>query len=82
MHCNLNIFILLLFITFFFSENGALDSIQKRLLNETYDYQNDNTLILQVSTQAICNIITGNPSAIDFAWKEWMTDQSKGRIWW
>ncbi|CEI94918.1 hypothetical protein RMCBS344292_09120 [Rhizopus microsporus] len=62
-------------------ENGALDSIQKRLLNETYDYQNDNTLILQVSTQAICNIITGNPSAIDFAWKEWMTDQSKGRIW-
>lgn len=38
-------------------------------------------MILQVGTQAICNIITNNPTAIDFIWKIWMTNEERGSIW-
>lgn len=38
-------------------------------------------MILQVGTQAICNIITNNQIAIDFIWKIWMSNQQRGYIW-
>lgn len=57
---------------------GALKSIQNRLEIEAYDQTMDNSLLLQVSTQAICNMITNHSMAIDVVWQEWMLN---GSIW-
>ncbi|KAI7887247.1 spinocerebellar ataxia type 10 protein domain-containing protein [Mucor mucedo] len=43
--------------------------------------ETDNNMILQVGTQAICNIITNNQIAIDFIWKIWMSNERRGSIW-
>ena len=38
-------------------------------------------MILQVCTQAICNMITNNATAIDFIWKVWMSNEKRGSVW-
>lgn len=38
-------------------------------------------MILQVCTQAICNMITNNATAIDFIWKIWMSNEKRGSVW-
>jgi hypothetical protein len=38
-------------------------------------------MILQVGTQAICNMVTNNLTSIDFIWKIWMSNEKRGSIW-
>lgn len=38
-------------------------------------------MVLQVCTQAICNMITNNATAIDFIWKVWMSNEKRGSVW-
>ncbi|KAG2231458.1 hypothetical protein INT48_007531 [Thamnidium elegans] len=59
---------------------GALYKIED-LLSLKMSSESDNSMILQVGTQAICNIITNNQIAIDFIWKIWMSNQQRGYIW-
>ncbi|GAN03874.1 conserved hypothetical protein [Mucor ambiguus] len=59
---------------------GALYKIEE-LLAEKIASPSDNTTILQVCTQAICNMITNNATAIDFVWKVWMSNEKRGSVW-
>ncbi|KAL7336255.1 hypothetical protein PS15p_201613 [Mucor circinelloides] len=59
---------------------GALYKIEE-LLAEKIASPSDNTMALQVCTQAICNMITNNATAIDFIWKVWMSNEKRGSVW-
>ncbi|KAK4513121.1 Protein-tyrosine-phosphatase [Mucor velutinosus] len=59
---------------------GALYRIEE-FLAEKIASPSDNTTILQVCTQAICNMITNNATAIDFIWKVWMSNEKRGSVW-
>ncbi|CAO3652080.1 unnamed protein product [Mucor hiemalis] len=61
-------------------ENGSLYRIEDMLSIMTTS-DTDNSMILQVGTQAICNIITNNPVSLDFIWKIWMSNEDRGSIW-
>ncbi|RCI02178.1 hypothetical protein CU098_002950 [Rhizopus stolonifer] len=41
----------------------------------------DPTLILQVGTQAICNMLTNNSTDIATVWHAWLTEPERGMLW-
>ncbi|KAL0079756.1 spinocerebellar ataxia type 10 protein domain-containing protein [Phycomyces blakesleeanus] len=59
-------------------QNGAIESIET-VLEKNRDGSEERVLLLQVGTQSICNIITGNPTGLE-VWKVWMTTK-RGTLW-
>ncbi|KAI8367093.1 spinocerebellar ataxia type 10 protein domain-containing protein [Blakeslea trispora] len=59
---------------------GCLDLIENTMLQKIAS-ASDNTLILQVSTQAVCNMITNNPAALNEIWTAWLSNPERGMLW-
>ncbi|KAI8379932.1 spinocerebellar ataxia type 10 protein domain-containing protein [Choanephora cucurbitarum] len=59
---------------------GCLELIENTMLQKMAS-PSDNTLILQVSTQAVCNMITNNSAALNETWTAWLTHSERGSLW-
>ncbi|KAI9498139.1 spinocerebellar ataxia type 10 protein domain-containing protein [Zychaea mexicana] len=61
-------------------EFGALYEIEKIINTRLQSHDQEAITVMQIGTQAICNMMTGNSIALEFVWEEWMQDINRGHV--